>query len=291
MHVVFGANGRAGGETAHALIERGEAVRVAVRRPEQGEAWKARGADVAVASIDDANAVSAALEGATAAFLFNPPPVAGDPFAQATQVGSALAEAVRRTHLPRAVVLSSVGAQHETGTGIIATLHQMEGALAGAASATVFLRPGYFVETWSEVAEAAVAGGTLPTFLEPDQKIPMVSTIDVGRTAAQLMCENWSGPRVVELGGPEDWSARDVAMAFADVLGRPVAPAFVPPEQRAAVLAEVGLPATVATALLGMYEGIASGRVARADGTEHRRGTTSLATAVARIITKIQAAT
>ena len=50
MHVVFGANGRVGGETARALIERGEPVRVAVRRPEQGEPWKALGADVAVAS-------------------------------------------------------------------------------------------------------------------------------------------------------------------------------------------------------------------------------------------------
>ena len=94
----------------------------------------------------------------------------------------------------------------------------------------------------------------------------------------------------MELGGPEDWSARDVATAFADVLGRPVAPAFVPSEQRAAVLAEAGLPATVATALLGMYDGIASGRVAPADGSEQRRGTTSLATAVARIVTTIQAA-
>jgi hypothetical protein len=39
-----------------------------------------------------------------------------------------------------------------------------------------------------------------------------------------------------------------------------------------------------------MYDGIASGRVAPADDSEHRRGTTSLATAVARIVRKIQAA-
>ena len=291
MHVVFGANGRAGGETARALLERGEAVRVVVRRPEQGDPWKAQGADVAIASIDDATAVSAALQGATAAFLFNPPPVAGDPFEQAAKVGAALAEAGRRTHLSKAVVLSSVGAQHESGTGIIATLHQIEAALANVASATVFLRPGYFVETWSEVAEAAIANRTLPTFLEPDQKIPMVSTIDVGQTAAQLMGEDWTGTRIVELDGPEDWSARDVAKAFTEVLGRSVVPAFVPPEQRAAVLADTGLPAIVATALLGMYEGIASGRVTREDGTERRRGSTPLIAAVARIVTKLQAAT
>jgi uncharacterized protein YbjT (DUF2867 family) len=290
MHVVFGANGRAGGETARALIERGESVRVVVRRAEQGGVWKARGAEVAVASIDDADATTVALKGAATAFLLNPPPVAGDPFARAAEIGAVLAEAARRARLPKAVVLSSVGAQQASGTGIIATLHQIEAALAGVAPALAFLRPGYFVETWTEVAESAVAAGTLPTFLQPDQKIPMVSTIDVGRAAAQLLCEDWTGDRVVELGGPDDWSAHDVATAFAEALGRRVYPVFVPPEQRAAMLAEAGLPTAVADALLGMYEGIANGRVARQDGTELRRGTVSLRSAVERIITKIRIA-
>jgi uncharacterized protein YbjT (DUF2867 family) len=288
MHVVFGANGRTGGETARALIERGEAVRVVVRRPEQGEPWRALGAEVAVASIDDADAITVILETAATAFLLNPLP-AGDPFERAAEIGSALAEAVRCARLRKAVVLSSVGAQHASGTGIIATLHQIEAALAGVAPAIAFLRPGYFIENWTEVAESAVAG-TLPTFLEPDQKIPMVSNIDVGRAAAQLLCEDGAGDRVVELDGPEDWSAGDVALAFAKVVNRPVRPAFVRPEQRAAILAEAGLPTNVATALLGMYEAIANGRVVRQDGTERRRGTVSLTAAVERIVTNLRTA-
>lgn len=290
MHVVFGANGRAGGETANALIARGEAVRVVVRRSEQGEAWSARGADVAVASIDDADAVAAALQGASGAFLLSPPPVSGDPYARAAETGAALAEAVRRARLPKAVVLSSIGAQHASGTGVIATLNRIESLLDGAAPATAFLRSSYFVETWSEVAEPAVAEGVLPTFLRPDQKIPMVSTIDVGRAAARLLCGDWSGQRIVELGGPEDWSAGDVAVAFAELLGRPVAPAFVLPEQRAAVLAEAGVPAAVANALIDMYDGIANGRVAREDGAEHWRGAVSLKTAIERILANVKAA-
>lgn len=290
MHVVFGANGRAGGETAHALIERGEKVRVVLRRPGQDTAWRERGAEVAIAEMDDAGAVAAALDGASAAFLLNPPPVDGDPYARTGEIGTALAEGARRAQLPRAVVLSSVGAQHASGTGVIATLNRIEALLDGAAPAIAFLRPGYFVETWSEVAEAAVSGGVLPTFLEPAQKIPMVSTIDVGRAAAHLLCENWSGKRIVELGGPEDWSASDVAAAFAEVLGRPVAPAFVPPEGRAAVLAEAGVPVEVAAALLGMYEGLASGRIAREPGIEQRRGAVSLRTAIMRIVGGIRQA-
>ncbi|MGO4841985.1 NmrA family protein, partial [Rhizobiaceae sp. 2RAB30] len=115
-----------------------------------------------------------------------------------------------------------------------------------------FLRSGYFVETWSEVAQAAIWESVLPTFLDPSQKIPMVSTIDVGRAAATLLCEEWTGKRVVELSGPEDWSAGDVASAFAGILGRPVMPVPVPPERRAALLAAEGVPEEVASALLGM---------------------------------------
>lgn len=289
MHVVFGASGRAGGETAQALIERGEAVRVVLRSAEKAARWKELGAQLTLASMDDAGAVAAALEGASSAFFLNPPPVTGDPYARTEEVGTALAEGARRAGLPKAVVLSSVGAQHASGTGVIATLNRMEALLDGAAPAIGFLRPGYFVETWSDVADAAITQGVLPSFLEPSQKIPMVSTIDVGRAAAGLLTEEWSGKRILEIGGPEDWSAADVASAFAAILGRPVTPVLVPPDQRAAMLAAAGASTEVATALLGMYDGIASGRVTREAGTEHRRGTVSLTTAVQRIVSTIPA--
>jgi uncharacterized protein YbjT (DUF2867 family) len=167
MHVVFGASGRAGGETARALIERGEPVRVVLRRADQAAVWQARGAAVAIARMDEAEAVTSALEGASGAFLLNPPPVAGDPHARTEEIGEALAEGVRRAGLPRAVVLSSIGAQHAFGTGVITTLNRLEGLLDGAAPSMAFLRPGYFLETWSEVADAAMAEGTLPPFLNP----------------------------------------------------------------------------------------------------------------------------
>ena len=151
-------------------MARGERVRVVVRRPEHGAAWQALGAEAAVASIEDVDAVTQALTGATAAFLLNPPPVAGDPHLRAAETGAALAEAGRRARLPRAVVLSSVGAQHGSGNGIIATLHRIEAALAGIAPATAFLRSGYFVEAWGEGAGPALAQGVLPTFLERELK-------------------------------------------------------------------------------------------------------------------------
>jgi uncharacterized protein YbjT (DUF2867 family) len=290
MHVVFGANGRAGGETAHALIERGEAVRVVLRRPEQGERWTARGADVAVADILDVDAIAAALRGASGAFLLNPTPISGDPYAHTQEVGTALGRALQRAQIPKVVVLSSIGAQHGSGTGVISTLNQIETRLDGVAPAVTFLRSGYFIETWSEVAGAAMSEGILPTFIEPTQTFPMVSTIDVGRAGAALLRESWTGKRIVELSGPADWSADDVAIAFAKVIGRPVKSIFVPPEERARILAKEGIEGKLAEALLGMYEGIADGHFAREEVNEQRRGSVSLTAAVKRIVSTLQAA-
>lgn len=290
MYVVLGASGRAGGETAQALLERGEAVRVVVRRPEQGEKWRALGATVATADIDAPDTIADVLEGATAAFLLNPPPVSGDPYARTAEIGAALAEAVKRARVPKLVALSSIGAQHASGTGVIATLHQFETLLEGAAPATAFLRSGYFVESWGEVAGAVTSEGLLPTFLDPHQRIAMVSTRDVGHAAAALLCEAWAGPRVVQLSGPEDWNATEVAAAFAEALGRPVVPAFVPPELRAALLARDGIPDQVATALLGMYEAIAEGRFLCEAAQEQRQGTVSLAVSVKRIVAQLRPA-
>jgi uncharacterized protein YbjT (DUF2867 family) len=289
MFVVLGANGRAGGETARALIDRRKPVRVVLRRPDQAERWTKLGAEVAIGSIEDVPSLAAALSGGTGAFVLCPPPTGGDPYGYANEVGSALAAAVRQARLPKLVALSSIGAQHRTGTGVIATLNSLEKHLEAAAPATTFLRPGYFVETWGEVAPAVMAEGVLPSFLEPSQKIPMVSTADVGRTAAALLGDDVTGKRIVELQGPQDWSATDVAAAFAEVLGRPVQTAFVPPEGRAAVLAEAGVPREVADALLGMYDGIASGRLGHQEGTEQRRGSVALADAIARMVRSLDA--
>lgn len=289
MHVVFGANGRAGSETARALLERGKSVRVVLRRREQGEKWAALNADVAVADILDEDAVVAALNGASSAFVLNPTPTSGDPYAHAHEVGTALAQGLRRARPPKVVVLSSIGAQHASGTGVIATLNQVEALLDGSTPAITFLRCGYFVETWSEVAGAAMTESVLPSFLDPAQKIPMVSTVDVGRTAAALLCESWTGKRIVELSGPDDWSAGDVATAFAQVLGRPVGPLFVPPEERAAILAGDGMDEKAAGALLDMYEGIANNRFVREGRNEQRRGGVPLVVSVERIVSMLRA--
>jgi uncharacterized protein YbjT (DUF2867 family) len=71
--------------------------------------------------------------------------------------------------------------------------------------------------------------GVLRSFLQPaDKAFPMVAAQDVGRQAAALLHEDWTGTRIVELEGPTRVSPNDLADAFTKILGRPVAVEIVP---------------------------------------------------------------
>jgi len=79
------------------------------------------------------------------------------------------------------------------------------------------------MENWQQSAKYEAPKGQIYSFLDPlDRKIPMVSSIDIGHTIAKLMLEAWSGKRIINLYGPEDYSANDVAHAFSTILNRPV---------------------------------------------------------------------
>jgi uncharacterized protein YbjT (DUF2867 family) len=72
MYVILGASGKTGGCAAAALIDMGKPVRVVVRCIERGVVWKARGADVAVADVDDASALARVLRGGDGAYIMVP---------------------------------------------------------------------------------------------------------------------------------------------------------------------------------------------------------------------------
>jgi len=76
----------------------------------------------------------------------------------------------------------------------------------------------------------ARAQGVIPSFLQPlDKPVAMVATADIGRVAARLLQENWTGRRVVELEGPQRVTPNEIAATFAGLLQRPVRMEVVPP--------------------------------------------------------------
>lgn len=232
MYIVSGATGQTGSVVARTLLEKGLPVRVIVRSEEKGKAWKDLGAEVAVADVQDADALTKALAGGKVLYLMNPPNEQSESmFVETEKVIKAFQTAIENSSLERLVVLSSVGAQHAGGTGPIVTNHLVEQAFGNLGIPTTFVRATYFMENWNSVLETVKSEGILPSFLQPlDMKIPQVATEDIGRVAAEAMLEKSEGVQIKELAGLP-YSPNDVAEAFSKVLGREVKAVAVPEEQ------------------------------------------------------------
>ncbi len=232
MYIVSGATGQTGSVVARTLLEKGLPVRVIVRSEEKGKPWKDLGAEVAVADLQDADALTEALEGGKALYLMNPPnEQAENMFAETEKVIKAFQTAIEKSSVEKLVVLSSIGAQHPSGTGPIVTNHRLEEAFGTLDVPTTFVRAAYFMENWNSVLETVKSEGLLPSFLHPlDKEIPQVATEDIGRIAAEAMLETSEGVQIKELAG-FPYSPNDVAAAFSKVLGTEVKAVAVPEEQ------------------------------------------------------------
>lgn len=287
MYAVAGVSGNTGSAVARTLIDRGIPVRVIIRNAAKAAAWASQGAQIAVAEISDAEAMARALSGVDGAYLLNPPSYAdGDPFARAAQVAAALASAAAASGVPKMVVLSSVGAQHETGTGMIRTNYLVEQGLSGAAPSVVFVRASYFTENWAPMLGVVSVTGNLPSFLQPlDRAIPMVSPADIGRVAADALLEEWTGTRIIELEGPARYSPVDAAAAFSKALGSAATAVAVPDTQWASLMGMGGIPSPAIPHFIGMFQGVNNGTVDfEGAGASHIYGRITLEQAIAKIV-------
>ena len=279
MFVVFGATGQTGSAVADTLLEKKLPVRVVLRSDKAADAWRAKGADVAFADVIDVGAMTKVLDGAIAVYAMNPPAYhVADMFAVAKDVGAAYVEAITQSGVQKVVLLSSVGSQHATGTGNILTTYFLENIFGTLTIPVTFLRAAGFMENWNGVAAVAAEKGILPSFYSPlDRKLPMVSAVDIGRTAAQALTEDWTGKRIIELHGAADYSPNDVAAAFAVALKRDVQAVVLPESEWQATILGFGASPEAANAWCEMLRGFNSGHIIFEDsGSETRKGQTTI---------------
>ncbi len=223
MFVVLGATGHTGAGVAQTLLNHKFPVRVIVRSPEKVAPWQAKGAEVAVASLDDQAAMTNALTGAAGVYMLVPPNYGATAWlAEQRRRMDQAARAVKDSGIPHVVFLSSVGGHLEGKTGPIRAVHYGEQVLVAAAKQVTILRPCYFMENWAPVIGMAKSQGILPTFLAPAARVPMISTKDIGRVGAEQLMAGGKGRTVVELAGPENYSPQQVAAALSQILGRTV---------------------------------------------------------------------
>lgn len=261
MYVIAGVTGNTGKVVAETLLAKGEKVRVIVRDAAKGAAFAARGAEVAVAELNDVNALTAALQGAKGAYLLVPPNTNTPDFrAYQATMGRAIRDAVKAAGVPHVVFLSSIGADKDSKTGPIVGLHGVEKELASiSGTKTQFLRAAYFMENIGG-SLGALGQGVLPSFFPKDFAFPMVATKDIGTTAAELLLAGADKTEVVNLGS-SPISMSDVAQSLSALTGKQITVAEAPVTAMATTLMGYGVPREAAEFYQEMTESILSGHI------------------------------
>ncbi len=271
MYAITGITGKVGGVVAGTLLAAGLPVRAVVRVEDKGRPWAAKGCEVAIASITDADGLTKAFSGAEGVFLMTPPDFDPEPGFPITHEAIESIKTAIAAALPMKVVfLSTVGAQ-VAEFNLLNNSKITEEGLRTVSVPVTFLRAAWFMENASWDVEAAKVG-VVSTFLQPlDHPIPMVATADVGRVAADLLCESWTGLRIVELEGPRRYSANDVAAGFAEGVGHPVRMERVPRDTWEALFRSQGMKHPLPR--IRMLDGFNEGWIDFEGGTaEHRTG-------------------
>ena len=289
MYAITGITGQVGSELAKHLLAAGLPVRAVVRDAAKGAAWVARGAQLALADMNDAAALQRAFAGAEAVFVLLPPtfdPTDGFPEARA-QI-AALRKALAAARPSRVVVLSTVGAQ-AAQPNLLNQLGIMERELGTLDMPVTFLRAAWFIENslW-DVASAREAR-RVPSFLQPlDRPVPMVACADISAVAAELMQQTWDGVRVVELEGPARVSPADIAASFSRLLGHEVTTFAVPRATWAALFASQGM--RNPTPRMQMLDGFNEGWIEFERGQHgSRKGSVTLDQAIAALLARVPA--
>jgi uncharacterized protein YbjT (DUF2867 family) len=284
MFVVAGVTGNVGSVVAQELLSKGEKVKVIVRDAAKGAEWSKKGAEVAIGTLEDAAFLTGALKGAEGFFTLLPPnyKVSGF-YAFQRKTADSIASAVKANSVPHVVILSSIGADLEAGTGPIRGLHYLEKVLNATGTKLTAVRAGYFQENVGNSLAPAKSAGIFPNMTpSADYPMPMIATRDIGLLAAHELLFPSAKSDIIDLQGPA-YSIRQVAEKLGAAIGKKLQVVDVPPAAQAGAMVQAGFSQELAEIFAEMNAGFSSGKV-RPVGDRLKLGRTTLDSVIKKFV-------
>jgi uncharacterized protein YbjT (DUF2867 family) len=257
--------GHVGSAVAEFLLDFGGDIQVKLlaRRPDKLSGFVRRGAEMSIGSLDDVGYLTGAMHDVDALFWATPPGLGSDNLrAFQRRFGQAAATAVRDSHLPRVVNLSSIGAELDSGAGPINGLHDVEQLLNESADNVTHLRPGFFFENLLGQIDSIRQSGTISLPLSGSKRFPMIACRDIAQAAAQRLADgSWTGHSVEELHGPADVSFDDVAQILSEATGRKITFVRCDRQQARQAILDHAVSENTTDAMLELYDAAESGKL------------------------------
>jgi NAD(P)H dehydrogenase (quinone) len=242
MFVITGATGQVGSHIAKYLLEKKQPVRIIVRNPDKAKQLAELGATVHLGDIDNPSDIQAGFAGADVVFLLDPPAYHEPNVEEITrQRLDTLKAAIVQKGVKRVVALTSGGVhQRDIDIGNLRYAQIWEDRLKDLNVPVSSLRPAWFMENWLPAIGMAQQNGQFPSLLRNlDRPIPQIAARDIAKIAAEVMLSTWKGFQVLELEGPQRYSANDVANTLSKHLGKDVHPSIITREALPSMLLSI----------------------------------------------------
>jgi uncharacterized protein YbjT (DUF2867 family) len=223
--LVTGATGRIGSRLVPRLAaHNGVAPRAFVRNAEKAAPLAAIGAELALGSLEDPQALRAAMNGIdTLVLITGANPNAAD------QASAALA-AAKRAGVRKIVRISVFKAAPDGPTDVTRQHGRTDPEIQSSGLTYIILRPPFFMQNLFFTAAHTIAGEGKLYFGTGDGKLGMIDVRDIVDCAMQSVVSDAYDNQVFTLTGPESISFHEIASRLTNILGRLVQYVPMPPE-------------------------------------------------------------
>jgi uncharacterized protein YbjT (DUF2867 family) len=243
--LVTGATGGVAGRVVALLADRGESVRALCRRPEQVEAFRARGVDAVLGDLGRPGTLGPALDGCDRMFLLTPVTP------RQAELGRNAVEAAEAAGVRRVVHLSGGDATLDSRLPWARACAETDALLRASPLAWTLLRPSAFMQNVLQSAPA-IRRGLYPQ-TTGGSPIGWIDAADIARVAAQVLTADGHEGRDHVLTGPEALTSRQIAERLSTALGRRIRYVHLPGPLFGLALRAGGADAWLARGLVRQY--------------------------------------
>jgi len=232
MILVVGGTGQLGTKVTAKLLDEGNRVRVMSRTPAAATTLADRGAEVVAGDLRDPASIRRACAGVdrVVASAHGLTGTRGNDPRSIDDAGNRhLIDAAIEARVSHFVFVSALGAAPEHPLEFYRIKHGIEARLRNSALSHTILRPPAFMETWAGMIGDPIIAGRKTTIFGPGRNpINVIAVDDVAHYVMIGLYHPEARNRVIEIGGPENLCAVEVAEAFERVTGRTAKRSHVP---------------------------------------------------------------